>query len=248
MVRLVAATMVVLVLMLVLTLVRALALGAKRAGLPAARLAGGAAVAIGGWLTVTAVLAHAGVFSAFGARPPRVLFAPLSAAAILFAVARTPTFGRLLVAVPKHWPIALQTMRIPIELGLWSLFLAGRIPVQMTFEGRNFDVLVGVSAPLVALLVARGRISTRWAIAWNLAGLGLLAHIVGIAVTSVPGPLHLDWPGVPATIVTEVPFVWLPAFLVPTALFGHVLSLRQLFASSGQPASAPSWAQGREAR
>jgi hypothetical protein len=26
----------------------------------------------------------------------------------------------------------------------------------------------------------------------------------------------------------EWPFVWLPTFLVPVALFGHILSLRQL--------------------
>jgi hypothetical protein len=83
---------------------------------------------------------------------------------------------------------------------------------------------------VAALLVARGRLGTRGTLVWNVAAFGLLLNIMGIAITTFPGPLHLDWPGVSNVIIATPPFVWLPSFLVPVAFFGHVLSFRQLLA------------------
>lgn len=193
-----------------------------------------AALGLGGWLGLSAALAGSGVLSDFDARPPRLMLVVVVAVALFVAAISNATAARLIAGAPRHWPIALQSMRVVIELGLWSLFALGKLPVHMTFEGRNFDVLVGLTAPVVALGVARGWIGTRGAVAWNVASLGLLANIVGIAVTTLPGPLHLDWPGVSNAIVTTPPFVWIPAFFVPVALFGHVLSLRQLLARSAR--------------
>jgi hypothetical protein len=68
-----------------------------------------------------------------------------------------------------------------------------------------------------------------------LASLGLLANVVGMAITTLPGPLHHAWPGVSNVIAAELPFIFLPGFLVPVALFGHVLSLRQLLARRSAP-------------
>jgi hypothetical protein len=184
------------------------------------------------WLAVTALLAATGALSDFTSTPPRLMIVIFAAMGLFAVVTSTSPARRLLAAMPKHWPIALHTIRIPIELALWGLFAAGRLPVQMTFEGRNFDVLVGLSAPIVALLVARRRLGKRGALVWNLFSFGLLLNIMGIAVTTFPGPLHLDWPGVSNVILATPPFVWLPAFLVPVAFFGHVLSFRQLLARS----------------
>jgi len=128
---------------------------------------------------------------------------------------------------PPAWPIAAQTFRVGVELALFALHAAGRAPVQITFEGRNFDVLVGLSAPWIGWLVATGRIGTKGALAWNVIGLAVLANTVGTVATSTPGPLHLDWPGAPLTAITSWPIVWLPAFLMPIAVFLHVVSLRQ---------------------
>ena len=172
------------------------------------------------WLAFTATLGASGVLSNFDARPPRLMLV------VLPALVGAVVLGRRMRVPSAAWPIAIQTMRVPIELALFSLWKAGDIPVQMTFEGRNFDILVGLTAPFLAWAVARGKASRAVVVAWNVLGLGLLANIVIIAVTSVPGPLHLDWPGPPNTIVATFPSVWLPAFLVPVALFGHVASLR----------------------
>lgn len=202
---------------------------AARSGDPSLRsLPGAATGAIAAWLALSAGLAHSGVLARFDVAPPRVLLLPLTALASLALLSRTDRMKRLLAATPRAWPIALMSFRLPVELMLWQAYREGAVPRHLTFEGRNFDVLVALSAPLVAWAVARGRLGARAVVVWNVAGLALLANVVGMAVTSVPGPARLDWPGPPMTLVATAPFVWLPAFLVPVAAFGHVLSLLSL--------------------
>jgi hypothetical protein len=58
-------------------------------------------------------------------------------------------------------------------------------------------------------------------------GVELALFALGTVATSTPGPLHLDWPGAPLTAITSWPIVRLPAFLMPVAVFLHVVSLRQ---------------------
>lgn len=219
---------------LVATLATILTLGvhavARRAGLPSPRrraIVIGLATGLALWLGLTAALARAGVLSVWTARPPRVVLLPLTALAAIVFLSRGATFRSLIGSLPPSWPVALQSFRMGVELLLWGLFIQGRVPVQMTFEGRNFDGLVGLSAPVVALLVARDRLGPRGLLVWHFLGLGMLANVFGTAATSLPGPLHLDWPGPPLTAVASFPVVWIPAFFVPLAVFSHIVSIRQ---------------------
>jgi hypothetical protein len=43
----------------------------------------------------------------------------------------------------------LHSVRIPVEIVLYYLFLAKKIPQIMTFEGRNFDIIAGLTAPII---------------------------------------------------------------------------------------------------
>lgn len=201
-----------------------------RAELPPNRrraLVVGVAVSVGAWLALAAALAATGVLSVWTARPPRVLMLPLTVFAALMMLNRTATFRELLAAIPDWWPVALQSFRVAVELILWGLFVRGVVPVQMTFEGRNFDVLVGLSASPISFLVATNRIGPRALLLWHAFGLAMLANVVGTAATSLPGPLHLAWPGEPLTEIASFPNVWIPAFLAPFAVFLHVVSIRK---------------------
>lgn len=213
------------------TLVLGLRAAVGRARTPElARLPLAVSLALALWLGLTAAIAQSGALSVFESLPPRLMMLPMSALVVLVVVTRGATFRRLLAATPPAWPVALMSFRVVVELMIWQLYKSGAMPRQMTFEGRNFDVLVGLSAPVIAHGLANGRLGRRAAILWNVAGLALLLNVVVIAVTSVPGPTRLDWGGEPLTIVATAPFVWLPAFLVPVAVFGHVSSLRQVLA------------------
>ena len=186
------------------------------------------ASALAAWLGFTALLAGSGWLGDFDARPPHFfrLVGPTFAATI--ALAFSPLGARVSARVGWAALVGFQVFRVPVEGVLFALHREGIVPVQMTFEGWNFDVLTGLSAPLVAWLAARGTIGRRGLLAWNLAGLALLANIVTIAILSTPTPLRAFWNEPANTFVTSWPWVWLPGLLVPAALCGHLLAFRKL--------------------
>jgi hypothetical protein len=146
-------------------------------------------------------------------------------AAMLFISSKG--LGEIIQLVPPARIIRLQSFRLFVEVLLWLLFIQNLLPVQMTFEGRNFDILAGVSAPLIAMLASRGRISKTAIVVWNVIGLCLLLNIVVIAILSTPSPWRL-FTNEPANfIVTYFPISWLPGVLVPLAYYLHFISLRQ---------------------
>lgn len=215
-----------------------LALGLARAARESGLSRGLAPAVIAGvllWLGVTAILARGGVLSAGTSSPPRWPLLPLIALATLSLLGQTPAFRRLLSEVPPWRPVALQTFRIGVELAFWRLHAEGAAPVQVTFEGRNIDAIVGLTAPAVAAGIAYGRIGPRLTMAWNLFGLTLLVNAIGTVATSAPGPLHRDWPGGPFAAIVTWPVIWIPAFLAPTGIFLHVVSLRQAIAAAKRP-------------
>ena len=164
----------------------------------------------------------------FDARPPHfMLFGPPTwlATALLCA---TPGARRFAQSLPLAALIGCQIFRIPVEWVLFGLARAGTAPAQMTFEGWNFDVLTGVTAPLVAWLAARGTLGRGALFAWNAAGLALLVNVVTIAVLSTPTPLRVFMNEPAARFLADWPWVWLPGFLVPAAFAGHLLLFRKL--------------------
>jgi hypothetical protein len=97
----------------------------------------------------------------------------------------------------------------------------------------NYDVLTGLTAPFIALYLARnpGRKKTV-GVVWNILGLLLLLNIVTIALLSAPSPFRIFMNEPANTIVAYWPFIWLPGFVVPVAFLLHVFSLKQLLAGS----------------
>lgn len=184
--------------------------------------------ALSGWLAAVAALSLTGFLSDFSTTPPRmliVLAVPL-VAIILFL--RSPLAKIALTTMPMATIIRLQVFRVFVELLLWLLYLDMSLPVQMTFEGRNFDILAGLSAPIIAWLVTHKKISNTIVIAWNIICLLLLANIVTIAILSMPTKFQYFTNEPYNTIVATFPIVLLPAFLVPLAYGLHFLSLRKL--------------------
>lgn len=203
----------------------AFVLACGRLGRRAALLAG---LALAGWLGLTAALAAAGALSDFAAAPPQVMPVIVAGNLAAVVVALSPLGRGLAAHTPLAWLIGFQVFRVFVELVLAMLYHAGIVPVQMTFEGRNWDILVGLTAPLVAWAAAAGRLGRPWLIAWNLAGLGLLLNIVVISILSMPTALRAFPDGPANTFITTAPYVWLPTLLVPAALGGHLLALRAL--------------------
>ncbi len=180
------------------------------------------------WLIVQAILAINGFFQNFDVVPPRTFaFGPLPffVLAILYLI-----FCRKFLAdLPLTVLTWIHVIRIPVEITLLFLFQHSLVPVEMTFEGRNFDILSGLSAPVVYYFAFRNDGTNRpLLIAWNLAALALLVNIVTIAVLAFPSPFQMVGLGQPNIGVTYFPYVWLPSVIVPIVFFCHAASLWKL--------------------
>src|SRR4029450_5451521 len=104
----------------------------------------------------------------------RALLPPLLA---IVWLCRSAAVGRLLDEIPLGWLVYPQAFRVVMELILWQLFVAGALPAIMTFEGRNVDIVVGLTAPLIAWqCFARRAWARRAALWWNVAGIGILLN------------------------------------------------------------------------
>ena len=123
----------------------------------------------------------------------------------------------------------ISIVRIPVEFVLWWLFLHNTIPKLMTFEGINFDVIAGLTAPLVVYFGFRNNsINKKLLLVWNVAGLLLLLNIVINALFAFPSVIQMQAFDQPNVGLLYFPFVWLPTFVAPLVIFTHVISLRRL--------------------
>jgi hypothetical protein len=191
----------------------------------------GLRLAIGGWILLTGLLAVQGYFADFQAMPPRIAVASLLATIFFAVFAFSIPMARWLPQMPQAALIGLQSFRIIIEIQLYYLAQTVFMPTLMTIAGRNFDLLVGLSAPFVAYVVHRlGETrSYRLVVGWNLVSMLILVNTVVTGVLSAPTPMRLFIVEPPNTAIGIFPFAWLPTFVVPFALFIHLLSLRKAF-------------------
>jgi hypothetical protein len=215
-----------------LLLAAALGLGTfiawRRSGAPAPaarRAALLALLAASAWMAATWTAAARGWLLDFESTPPPFAFLVLG----IFGLAAALTFSRLGTRLATHIPlwmlVGIQGFRWPLEVAMHRMAERGIMPEQMSYSGRNFDVVTGVTAVIVAGLLWSGRQHRRLVLIWNVMGLALLANIVTIAILSTPrfawfGPDRLNvW-------VMYAPFVWLPAVMVLAALAGHLIIFR----------------------
>jgi len=184
------------------------------------------------YLVIPGVLAGAGLLHRYSPLPAPALLLVGVITAGTMALALSPLGARLAAGIPLAGLVAFQVFRVPLEWLLHRLFSEGVIPVQMTYAGLNFDVISGITAGVIALLLRSGRRSPRLVLAWNILGLLLLANIVTVAVLSTPVPFRL-FTNEPANLLPSTfPYIWLPTFLVQMALLGHVVVFRALWSSA----------------
>jgi hypothetical protein len=184
------------------------------------------------WTIFQAMLALSGFYQNHTFPPRLVFFGVLPAILLIFSY--FIFFRKIFVEkLPLRILTLLSVIRFPVELVLLWLFQGGLVPQSMTFEGRNFDILSGITAPIVYFLAFRGGKTNRpLLIVWNLVALGLLINIVTTAILAFPSvnpnlPVELQNRG-----VTFFPYIWLPTVVVPIVFFTHLASLWKLFKNS----------------
>lgn len=181
------------------------------------------------WGVFVSVWSVSGRMSDFSMFPFNLM--PVILIPVIVAIIFLPSknFGEILRHIPPENLIRLQSFRFFVEVLLWMLFIAELLPEQMTFEGRNWDILAGFTAPIIAALASKGKTSRTGIVIWNVIGLGLLLNIVIVAILSTPSPWRVFMNEPANYIVTYFPISWLPGFLVPLAYYLHFMSIRQMW-------------------
>jgi hypothetical protein len=126
----------------------------------------------------------------------------------------------------------LHTIRIGVEIVLFGLFLYKAVPGLMTFEGRNMDIISGLSAPIVYYFgYKKAKLPSAVILGWNLLCLAILLFTVINAILSAPTPLQQLAFDQPMIAILYFPFVWLPGIVVPLVILSHLSAIRQLVKS-----------------
>lgn len=188
------------------------------------RAAVGSAAALG----LTAAVISSGALRILEPVPLVILY---FAGSNLFAIALalSPVGKRLAGGLSLALLLGFQGFRVPLEVVLHSWYSQGSLPVQMTWEGQNLDIISGLLGLGYALLAARSTLPRSAAWAANSVGLLLLLNVMRIAVTSGPLPMlrtFMNHP--PLLLVCYLPYGWIVPFCVSAALFAHLMTVRKL--------------------
>ncbi len=182
------------------------------------------------WLVIHAVLSLNDFYAADTTGvPPRLAFAilpPFVTIVLLFLTKRGLAFIDNLPIIDITY---LNMIRVPVEIVLYCLFLYKAVPKLMTFEGKNFDIISGITAPFIAYFgLAKEKLGKKIILFWNFIALLLLLNVLTIGILSAPSFIQSFSFIQPNIAVLHFPFIWLPAFIVPLIFFGHLVSIRQL--------------------
>ncbi len=181
------------------------------------------------WMTFQIVISFLGFYKTTNSFPPR--FALLVMPTLIFIITLfVSKKGRVFIDSLDLKTLTLfSVIRIPVEIVLFWLFMHKAIPELITFEGRNFDILSGISAPIIYYFgFAKKVLNKTVLLVWNLVCLGLLLNVVFYALLSIPSEIQQFAFEQPNIAVTHFPFLLLPSCLVPMVLFSHLASIRQI--------------------
>jgi hypothetical protein len=210
---------------------------AGRSGLPPAtqrRARAAFAVFLAAWLGAALLLAPAPesllARDPFYLTPLIPLFVVLPSAIALLALRQSPAFRRILAGTSLPALIGVQLYRA-IGVVFLILLALGQVPAYFALPAGWGDIAIGLTAPIVALMLARGaRIGRPLAMAWS--ALGLLDLMVAVGMgTGLLVPLLAPalGPRVPSAAAMGVfPMILVPAFLVPVSVLLHGLALGRL--------------------
>lgn len=181
------------------------------------------------WLVLHAFLGYTDFYTVTNTIPPRFVLMVAPPFLLIIILFITKKGRQFIDSLSAEILTGLHTIRVFVEIILWWLFTYKFIPQLMTFEGRNFDILSGITAPIVVYYgFVKRKLGNTFMLIWNVICLLLLLNIVINAILSAPFPFQQYAFDQPNIAVMYYPFVWLPCFIVPVVMFSHLVLIRRL--------------------
>lgn len=182
-----------------------------------------------GWLAAAVGLAATGIYQVDASALPTIQYGialPILIGVLL--IWRSEALGRILAAVPQQWLVGVQLYR---ALGVIFLILyaTGKLPSLFAWPAGIGDIAIGLLAPVVGFAYARApRDSAGLVRAWNV--FGIFDLVVAVATGFIASPSLLQpFEFQPSSeLMTVLPMVLIPIYLVPLSILLHAASLTKL--------------------
>ena len=176
------------------------------------------------WFVVVVILAATrALYYEHGLGTPGLGLAVALPIAVLCAtVARVQSLRESFHRVPLWLLVGVHMVRV-LGISFVVLYAAHRLPAPFAPVAGWGDIFVGATAAPVAWLAYRQITSARAIVwIWNLIGIADLIAAVGLGVTSSPGPARLIFTEPSSAIMTTLPWLLIPGFLVPLLFVIHI--------------------------
>lgn len=182
------------------------------------------------WFSYLVYLSNTGFLTELQLPPrlPLFVFVPFAIFSIVFY--RKAIRSKWIKDLPLTWLTYPQSFRIFVELILLYTFYEGIIPKEATFEGLNFDVLMGISAPFMAYFIFRKpNFNKGLALFWNTLGILMILFVAFIIGTSFYNPKIWGQDEVMVALdFVQFPYLLVAGVLAPLGIFMHVVSIAKI--------------------
>lgn len=182
------------------------------------------------WQVYIYILASKGILSDFSFPPKFAVFMIMPAFLFTGLFIFKNRNAVWIQEIPESWLIHYQTFRVLVETLFVYAVAAGVLHHHVTIEGYNYDMIFALTAPFMAFLVYQKKsLPKKVLIWWNYLGLAVLASVIFVFITTifVPELYGSKVPLMPKGF-GQFAYMLVPGFLMPSAVFIHILSLVQL--------------------
>jgi len=180
------------------------------------------------WSILQSLIASTGFYKITETIPPRFALLLIPSTLLIIYGLKSKSLSSILSQRDPYLTTLIHTVRFPIELILFALFTHKLVPELMTYEGWNFDIVMGITAPFIVIMLYKKLISEKILLAWNIIGLILILLIMIIGILSAELPFQQFGYDQPNIAVTFFPYILLPATIVPIVIYTHITEIIRL--------------------
>lgn len=184
---------------------------------------------LSGWLAAALWVSQNGFFLKLSLFPlPNIglLFIPIIVG--LTILSKSISFQKIVDNIFQPWLVGVQITRA-MGVVFLTLYAQGLMPAEFAIPSGIGDVIIGTTAPFVALILFfKHSFGRKIAIVWNIVGfLDLIVSII-LGFATSPTPYQSLALHNPNDLLFNFPLALVPIFAVPLSLLLHIFSLRVL--------------------